>query len=142
MPGYPQPALVLKTTYTSGPCLSVRLLPNLVKLVALSTFPYASYFLELTYMPLAYSLILFSMPCPCAPRPCPHAVMHVLVVLSTLVQPVDLLNIPFFLTSFLLFALVLPVHVLLGLVRPVHVQEENASIVESLTKHQLTDQRR
>ncbi len=58
-----------------------------------------------------------------------------------LVLPVDLL-ISLFSYVLVFFTLVLPVYVLLGLVRPVHVQEKNASIVESLTKHQMTDQQR
>jgi hypothetical protein len=67
--------------------------------------------------------------------------MHASIILSTLVLPVVLLN-SIISYVLVLFTLVLPVHVLLGLVRPVHVQEKNASIVESLTKHQLTDQQR
>ncbi len=59
--------------------------------------------------------------------------MHVLFLLSTLVLGESSYSTAFSYVL-VLFTLVIPVHVLLRLVRPVHVQEENASIVESLDK--------
>jgi hypothetical protein len=108
----------------------------------------STYFLALSNIPMytpgpcSLSIIYtWTLPiCPSFPNLAQHVhALRALVLMPSYTPGPHVLPFPSILVQ---NELVLPVHVLLGLVRPVHVQEENASIVESLTKHQLTDQQR